>query len=227
MDKFVIRNPRNLQTKDEIESSGRKHLKQTTLQSLAGVVVLEDFVQAKKILESDEETIERKLDVLQGLKNKKPSKEVLIKVGIGKTVRKLSKDPGEIAETGPSQSKLRKLSYKIYQNWKNELERKVELKRNTITVQSDKETERLRSAAVKFINTSIKSNSKETNSAHRKISEEIEKEIFSQSKCMVGSEYRKLSRKVVFGLKSEDLCSKVISCDKPIPELVRGFRKSL
>ena len=156
MDKFVIRNPRNLQTKDEIESSGRKHLKQTTLQSLAGVVVLEDFVQAKKILESDEETIERKLDVLQGLKNKKPSKEVLIKVGIGKTVRKLSKvfissdlristinainckDPGEVAETGPSQSKLRKLSYKIYQNWKNELERKVELKRNTITVQSDK-----------------------------------------------------------------------------------------
>ena len=90
MDKFVIRNPRNLQSKDK-KLSEKKHLKQTTLQSLAGVVVLEELEQAKKVLESEEESIEKKLEVLNNLRHKKPSKEVLIKVGIGRTVRKLSK----------------------------------------------------------------------------------------------------------------------------------------
>lgn len=229
MDKFVIRNPRNLHRKDEINLSERKHLKQVTLQSLAGVVVLEELVKAKKILDSDEESIERKLDALKSLKGKKPSKEVLVKVGIGKTVRKLSKAPVEIIEAEPpshtSHCKLRKLSYEIYKSWKTELERKVELQRETITVQSDKETERLRSAAVKFIQTSIKSKKKETKSTHRTISEEIEKEIFSQSNCLVGSKYRKLSRKVVFGLKSEELSSKVISYELPISQLVKSYRK--
>ena len=90
MDKFVIRNPRNLQSNKTSESE-IKHLKQTTLQSLAGVVVIEELEQAKKVLESEHETAERKLEVLSRLKSKKPSKEVLVKVGIGKTVKKLSK----------------------------------------------------------------------------------------------------------------------------------------
>ena len=90
MDKFVIRNPRNLQSSKKSECE-TKHLKQTTLQSLAGVVVLEELEHAKNILESEHETTERKLEVLNGLKNKKPSKEVLVKVGIGKTVKKLGK----------------------------------------------------------------------------------------------------------------------------------------
>lgn len=225
MDKFVIRNPRNLQS-SKVNSSERKHLKQTTLQSLAGVVVLEELEHAKKVLESEEESVDRKLDVLNNLKNKKPSKEVLIKVGIGRTVRKLSKsDPGATGATDPSLAKLRKLSYKIYKAWKSELERKVELQRNKVTVQSDKETERLRSAAVGFIVTSIEKNDKDKKSEHRNISEKIEREIFSQSKCLVNSQYRKLSRKIVFALKGEDLCSKVVSSALPISELVKSFIK--
>jgi len=224
MDKFVIRNPRNLQS-SKVNSSERKHLKQTTLQSLAGVVVLEELEHAKKVLESEEESVDRKLDVLNNLKNKKPSKEVLVKVGIGRTVRKLSKDPGASGETDPSQTKLRKLSYRIYKAWKSELERKVELQRNKVTVQSDKETERLRSAAVGFIVTSIEKNDKDKKSEHRIISEKIEREIFSQSKCLVNSQYRKLSRKIVFALKGEDLCSKVVSSALPISELVKSFIK--
>jgi len=217
MDKFVIRNPRNLHSQENKTTPGNNRLKQATLQSLAGVVVLEELEEAKKALESKEDDIERKLKVLQRLENKKTSKEVLIKVGIGKTVKKLSKDP--------SQSKLQNLSNRIYIKWKSDLERKVELQRTKIIVQSDKETERLRSAAVKLIYTSIKSVKKETISEHRKISEDIEKEIFSQSKCLVGLKYRKLSRKIVFGLKSEKLCSKVVSLTTPIPELVNSFIK--
>ena len=48
------------------------------------------------------------------------------------------KDPCENVEADPSEAKLRKLSYKIYKAWKSELERKVELQRNKVTVQSDK-----------------------------------------------------------------------------------------
>lgn len=223
MDKFVIRNPRNLQSSKKSECE-TKHLKQTTLQSLAGVVVLEELEQAKNILESEHETTERKLEVLNGLKNKKPSKEVLVKVGIGKTVKKLGKESGEPAESDPKQAKLRRLSYKVYKAWKSELERKVELQRNKVTVRCDKETERLRTAAVEFLLTSIERN-KENKSDHREISEKIEREIFSQSKYLVNSQYRKLSRKIVFGLKNPDLCSKVVSSSLPIPELVKSYQK--
>jgi len=223
MDKFVIRNPRNLQSSKKSECE-TKHLKQTTLQSLAGVVVLEELEQAKNILESEHETTERKLKVLNGLKNKKPSKEVLVKVGIGKTVKKLGKESGESAESDPKQAKLRRLSYKVYKAWKSELERKVELQRNKVTVRCDKETERLRTAAVEFLLTSIERN-KENKSDHREISEKIEREIFSQSKYLVNSQYRKLSRKIVFGLKNPDLCSKVVSSSLPIPELVKSYQK--
>jgi len=220
MDKFVVRSPRNLQ-KDEIKISEIKTLRQSTLQSLAGVVVLEDFERAKRVLESDEESTERKLDVLKSLESKKPSKEVLVKVGIGKTIRKLSKDPCTDEE---NQVQLKKLSYKIYKSWKTELERKVELQRELIIVESDKETKRLRSAAVRLINTSIKSSRKQIESEQRKLSEEIEKEIFCQSKKLVGHAYRKLNRKIVFGLKNPELCSELILDNLSVPELVKRFQ---
>lgn len=224
MDKFVIRNPRNLQPNKESDSE-RKHLKQTTLQSLAGVVVLEELEKAKTVLESEEESVDRKIDVLNSLKNKKPSKEVLVKVGIGRTVKKLGKDPNESAEENPNQVKLRKLSYKIYKAWKAELERKVELKRHKVTVKCDKETERLRKAAVAFIIASIEGNDTENKPEHRKISENIEREIFSRSRCLVNSQYRKLSRRIVFGLKDKELCSKILSSALPIADLVKSYQK--
>jgi len=223
MDKFVVRSPRNLQN-DEIKISEIKTLRQSTLQSLAGVVVLEDFERAKKVLESDEESTERKIDVLKSLESKKPSKEVLVKVGIGKTIRKLSKDPCTAQEASPNQAKLKKLSYQIYKSWKTELERKVELQRETIIVDSDKETKRLRSAAVRLINTSIKSSRKQIESEQRKLSEEIEQEIFCQSKKLVGHIYRKLNRKIIFGLKNPELCSQLIVGDLSVPELVKRFQ---
>ena len=54
---------------------------------------------------------------------------------IGKTGRRLSK-------TGDESDKeitlLREFSDKVYRKWRNELERKIELKSNPITVKSDK-----------------------------------------------------------------------------------------
>ena len=77
MDKFVVRTSRNLQPKVK-NTTNKKHLSQSTLQSLAGVVVIEDFVQAKISLEDKSVTSEKKIEILKQLLNKNPSKEVLI-----------------------------------------------------------------------------------------------------------------------------------------------------
>ena len=55
MDKFVVKTSRNLHPKVK-NTSDKKHLSQSTLQSLAGVVVIEDFIKAKNSLEDKSET---------------------------------------------------------------------------------------------------------------------------------------------------------------------------
>ena len=69
MDKFVVKNPRNLQEKLN-KSSKKKPLRQSTLQSLAGVVVIEELEEYKIILESDQTPQEKKLTVLNKLFDK-------------------------------------------------------------------------------------------------------------------------------------------------------------
>ena len=135
MDKFVVKQKRNLQPQ-QTGSSKKKSLTQSTLQSCAGVVVIEEFEKAKAILESGTESIDKKLKVLNKLLVKNPSKEVLIRVGIGKTVRQLRKGLEE-CEDGDI-LKLKKLSDKVYRKWRTELERKVELKCNPLDVKCDK-----------------------------------------------------------------------------------------
>ena len=134
MDKFVVKQKRNLQNND-VRPTKKKQLTQSTLQSLAGVVVLEEFEAAKSILESDDESIDTKIGVLNKLLEKNPSKEVLIKVGIGRTVRLLRKGNESCDQ---DVLKLRKISDKVYRKWRNELERKVELKCNPVDVKCDK-----------------------------------------------------------------------------------------
>ena len=77
---------------------------------------------------------------LNKLHEKNPSKEVLIKVGIGKTVNTLRRG---YEESEGKERNLKKLSLKVYKKWRNELERKVELKSNPIDVQCDKVGQRI------------------------------------------------------------------------------------
>ena len=134
MDKFVVKKKRDLQTNQQTGSK-KKQLTQSTLQALSGVVVIEELESFKRILESDSEPIEEKIRILNKLHEKNPSKEVLIKVGIGKTVNILRRG---FEESEGDERKLKTLSLKVYKKWKNELERKVELKSNPIDVQCDK-----------------------------------------------------------------------------------------
>ena len=143
MDKFVVKKKRDLQTNQQTGSK-KKQLTQSTLQALSGVVVIEELESFKSILESDSEPIEEKIRILKKLHEKNPSKEVLIKVGIGKTVNILRRG---FEESEGDERKLKKLSQKVYKKWKNELERKVELKSNPIDVQCDKVGQRIQKLA--------------------------------------------------------------------------------
>lgn len=221
----MIRNPRNLQSNKSRKNSEDKNLKQSTLQSLSGVVVIEELEEAKRILESDEESVERKIQVLKRLRHKKPCKEILVKVGIGKSVRKIGKKcsstTGEVSE---SQVKLQKLSYSVYVDWKKELERKVEIQSRKIEVKSDKETVRLRQAAVKFLSEALEEYGSNASDL-KDLSARIEKEIFEQSKGLVNSSFRKLSRRIVFALKDKTLCDSVTTSKTSVRELVTRYTK--
>ena len=136
MDKFVVKQKRDL-PRNRSKSEKPKKLSQSTLQSLAGVVVIKDFEEAKVVLEDDSEDLEKKIQVLQKLLVKNPSKEVLIRVGIGKTVNRLRKYKTEDSEEDSQIIKLRKLSEKVYKKWRSELERKEDLKASVVEVKCD------------------------------------------------------------------------------------------
>jgi len=217
MDKFVYKKPRNLQERVK-RSPQKKSLRQSTLHSLAGVVVIEELEQYKTILESDNESVEKKLEVLNKLLAKNPSKEILIKVGIGKTVRRLSRG-GDGSDD--KREEVERLSDKVYRKWRYELERKIVLRSTPITVKSDKETERLRESSVKFLRSAL---IKEESQAGRdSLCRGLEVEIFNQSQKLVNNSYRKLSRKVIFGLQSQDRRSDLVSGRVSIREFVSQY----
>lgn len=164
---------------------------------------------------------------------KNPSKEVLIKVGIGKTVNILRRG---YEDSEGEERKLKKLSQKVYKKWRNELERKVVLKSNPIDVQCDKETERLRGSAIKFLSSALGDCGQDSDAAsshsadsqtNHKLSEKLEFEIFRQSSRLVNSKYRKLSRKVIFGLKSDSTKEQLLAQKLSVKEFVAQFSERL
>ena len=92
MDKFVVKTPRTLNsTSSPLIQNKKLQKQQSKLESLAGVVVIEDLEEANTLLKSGSSTNEKKIQILRSLKKKKPAKEVLTKVEIGRTIRKLRK----------------------------------------------------------------------------------------------------------------------------------------
>lgn len=190
MDKFVIKQPKtnigSLQQK-----SPKKKVRQSTLQSLSGVVVIEELEEAKRVLEDSDKSCESKIKILNKLLVKKPAKEILIKVGIGKTVRKLGKVPDSNIE---EEQKLKSLAYRVYRNWRREIERKVELSKKKIEVSFDKESSDSVSSAIRLFLPLL---------GDRDLCEKVEKELRVASGGLVGSQYRRRVREVVFGLRRE------------------------
>ena len=128
MDKFLIRTPRSPQAVLREQKEEPRKV-QSSLFSLKGVVVVEDLVRAKKLLKEEHVEEERKVTVLRELGEKRPSTELLESTGIGRTVRKLSKE-------GEGEVKVE--ATKVYRSWKDAVERRVELSHTKIEVRCDK-----------------------------------------------------------------------------------------
>ena len=81
--------------------------------ALSGVVVIEELESFKRILESDSEPIVEKIRILNKLHEKNPSKEVLVEVGIGKTVNNLRRGQEAVLLLGGVDSVLPVLSLSL------------------------------------------------------------------------------------------------------------------
>ena len=126
MDKYIVRTPRHVtKVLREVRQEGPRV--QSRLEALPGVVVVEELVRAKELLEREEEAEERKVKVLRQLLEKRPSTKLLEETRIGRTVRRLSEGEGEVA----------RLASRLYKRWKREVERRVELSHTRIEVRSD------------------------------------------------------------------------------------------
>jgi len=211
MDKFVVRLPRGDKFQNSNNKSSTKVKKQRTLESLAGVVVIQHIHKQKKILESDSKSLDEKLAVLEELSSKSPSTQTLIDTGIGKTVNRLRKD---------SDTNVSLAAEQLYIQWKQLLETRVEKSNNTIEVKSDLETERLRSCSTKFLLKSLESNQIKN---PKETAARLEKYIYKSSNRLVGKEYRRHSRKVVFALKKEDYKSANLTTEQ-VKDIVQSNR---
>ena len=128
MDKFLIRTPRSNPAVLREQKQGPQKV-QSSLHSLKGVVVVEDLVRAKKLLKDSEVEEEKKVRVLRQLGEKRPSTELLESTGIGRTVKKLSRE---------GEGEVRSAASKVYRSWKDTVERRVELSHTKIEVRCDK-----------------------------------------------------------------------------------------
>jgi len=216
MDKYLVKTLREA-PKSAISAPAVKPIRQSTLHSLPGVVVLEEIEEANEILQSEHVGEEKKIDILKGLRKKRPAKEILVRVGIGRTVRKLSK-------LESASSLLRELSGQVYKAWREHIEETVERGNKSVQVQSDTETDRLRTAATKFVCHSLYSEKQKLTPKQKYLVESIEKEVFVRSNKLVNKNYRQLSRKIVFALQHKtEFREAVISGQVSVKQLVAGY----
>lgn len=169
--------------------------KQRTLNSLKGVVVLEDIDAFVTKLESPEVGNDEKVKILKKLLKKQPSTEIIVDSGIGKVVKKLmlkEQDP-EIAKAA-RQVKIR---------WQNLIERRVDLKNGEKPeVISDLETRTTRNKALKFFRGKYKEIPEQT-------LVNLEKALFNHFRPVIGGKYRRSARKIaIHGSKFHHLLEK-------------------
>nr|XP_033772035.1 transcription elongation factor A N-terminal and central domain-containing protein 2 [Geotrypetes seraphini] len=208
MHKFVIRKPRGEETSKK-KTPEEKVYRQTTIESLKRVVVIEDIKRWKCILEQPGQTQEKLIEVLQELKKKMPSREVLISTKIGHTVNKIRKH---------SDQEVAGLAKEVYAQWKTFHAENAN--KPSIEVRSDAKSESLRISARKLLSDAV-----ELEVDHPLV-ENIEREVFHLYSRRVSVPYRKTVRALVFTLKHKpETRAQVKASALAVSTLVQNHKK--
>lgn len=208
MDKYLIKEPKvvNKNTQQEVK---KKNLRQSTIESLQGVVVVEEVRRLKSKLVLESSTNEELVETLNKLGLKIPPRHVMLDTKIGKVVNKLRKH---------EDSDVRRAARRVYIKWKDHFVSHAE--RPVIEVTCDTKTEKMRTAGRKFLAEAL--SVEESNS----LPDAIEREAFYHFKRLINNDYRKTMRTLVFTLKSKkDINDKLKSGELKVSEFVQMYKK--
>lgn len=206
MDKFVIRRPRGTEV-EQPSTSGKPQYKQTTIESLKGVVVIEEIHRLKSKLLLKSSTKEEVIDSLQKLGQKIPPRKIMLDTKIGKIVNKFRENEDK---------EIRRAARKVYVKWKTHFTEHAE--KPLIEVKCDLKTEKMRTSGRKFLCDAL------SLEEDHNLPDAIEREVFHSCKRLIN--YRRTMRTLVFTLKNnEDVRTNVLSGELKVPEFVKTYKK--
>lgn len=212
MDKFVIRTKRSPRPERKItETPNRK--KQSTIESLASVVVVEEIQRLKLELENEVSTPETILSALKVLGKKNLSKEVLMSTKVGHTVNRLRRQG--------STEEIRQQAKVVFRRWR-QFVTDLEKEKPLIEVRCDKKTEALRGKGRQLISDALQMTPSEN------LPELIERTVFHTYGRLINNTYKRKMRSLVFILKHRDsIREKVVTGEISVKKLVSSSVEQL